>query len=413
VTRPLGAVSPELALVRALDFLESHADVVGTRITSGTPPPFLDARGWGRYLDALSPAGLEHAEADPAWFFEAAPDAPPSLKAFARDAHELTRLDRLDPGEGHEPVRGRLVKRRKSEQIAALLALVGRLGGVARRLVDVGSGMGHLSRIASERLERDAVGIDWNERLLGAAMELAIGTRATFRVADALEGPLQFEPGDLVLGLHACGEVTDVALVAAAEAGAPVAFVSCCLQKVRAGRREGLSRAAAERGFVLSREVLGLSNLLGRSKGIEVAQATSLEAREARHALRLLLESRGIVTQPGEEMRGVNRRRARHGFAQLAHEVFATRGLLAPTTAEVIRFGEKAHVEFARMRRWGLPRTLVARLVECAVAFDRAAFLRERGYRVRVVEAFPVDTSPRNVAVVGAPPFAQLTGTSW
>lgn len=397
------AAPSEHALLRALAFLEAHADVVATRIASGTRPAFIEARGWGTYLDALSHDDLERAETNPFGFFEAASDAPPSLRAFARTARALTVLDRAEPLDDHGRLRARLLKERKSSQIAGLLALIEELGGTPLRLVDVGSGMGHLSRIASERLRRDAVGLDWNERLLDTARDLAAGTSATYRVADALEGPLPIERSDLVLGLHACGEVTDVALEAAAEVGAQVAFVSCCLQKVRTGMRPALSRTGQARGFDLSREVLGLSNLFGRAEGIEVAQAKSLEAREARHALRLLLDTRGVITRPGEEMRGVNRRRARHGIETLARDVCAVRGLEAPTAEELARAAESARVEFARMRRWGIPRTLVARVIECAVAFDRAEYLRERGYHVRVVEAFSADTSPRNVTLLGVP----------
>ncbi len=394
-------MTPASELVRLLDFLDEFADVVVGRVASARPPSFVADRDWEAYLSALSSDDLERAETDTASFLLDAPGVPPSLRRFASEARDVTRLARLEPSDA--PIRERMVKQRKSSQIAAFIALVRALGVDASRSVDVGTGMGHLSRIASERLQRGALGLDWNPRLLETANLLAEGTRATYRVLDALGDALPIEANDLVVGLHACGEVTDVALKAAARVRARVAFVSCCLQKVRGGERPALSRDAERRGFVLSREVLGLSNLFGRAQGIEVAQATSLEAREARHALRLLLEGRGVSTLPGEEMRGVNRRRARRGFATLAREVCAARGLEAPHDLELAHTAAAAHVEFARMRRWAVPRALVARVVECAVARDRAHFLAEMGYSVRVVEAFAPTVSPRNVALVGSP----------
>ncbi len=396
-------VACHAALCRALAFLEEYADVVAGRVVAVSPPPFVEGRGWATFLSGLSPLDLERAETDAAAFLQNAGGAPRSLRSFAAMASEVSRLERLGSEERFVPVRERFVKDRKSGQIEALVGILSGLAAEVGRVVDVGSGMGHLSRIASERWQRGALGLDWNERLLASATALAAGTRAEYRVIDALDGPLPLRKEDLVLGLHACGEVTDVALKAAGAVGARVAFVSCCLQKVRSGERRALSRLGADHNFVLSREVLGLSNLLGRAEGIEVAQAISLEAREARHALRLMLEARGVATLPGEEMRGVNRRRARRGLPTLAREVFAARGLVSPSDAELTRFEGTARVEFARMRRWAVPRTLVARAIECVVALDRAAFLEENGYSVRVVEAFSTALSPRNVALVGAP----------
>jgi len=396
-------VASHAALSRALEFLEEYADVVVGRVASVSPPAFVEARGWAAFLGALSESDLERAETDAAAFLLSARDAPPSLRRFVAASVEVTRLERLEPEERPVSKRERQVKQRKSSQIEALVSLLKGLAAEVDRIVDVGTGMGHLSRIASERWQRGALGLDCNPRLLASAIALAEGTRASYRVVDAFEGPLPVCKQDLVLGLHACGEVTDVALAAAVGVGARVAFVSCCLQKVRSGERTALSRFAQDRGFVLSRDVLGLSNLLGRAEGIEVAQAISLEAREARHALRLMLEARGVATLPGEEMRGVNRRRARRGLPTLAREVFAARGLVPPSDAELTRFEGTARVEFARMRRWAVPRTLVARAIECVVALDRAAFLEENGYSVRVVEAFSAALSPRNVALVGAP----------
>lgn len=385
----------------ALDFLDEYGDVAATRLASPEAPAFVLRREWAAYLGSLSDDELAQAESAPEAFVLGRSEVPSTLRELARAAREVTRLERLDGGGEFVEVRERLVKERKSKQIAAFVTLIAELGRDASRLVDVGSGMGHLSRVASGHLSRDALGLEREPRLVELASALASGSAAAYRVADAFDGTLAFESGELALGLHACGEVTDVALVAAAAVGARVAFVSCCLQKLRGTDRPALSMEARARGFSLRREVLGLSNLFGRAQGIEAPQAASLAAREARHSLRLLLAARGLATAAGEEMRGVNRRRARRGFATLARETLSVRGLSPPTEGELASFEARGREEFARMRRWALPRSLVSRAVECAVAFDRAAFLRERGYDVRVVEAFPVEVSPRNVALVG------------
>ena len=399
----LGAAPATSQLARTLDTLDAFSDVVGGRVASAEPPAWCEARGWTEYLRHLTTAELQRAELDVTGWMLHAEGVPDSLRSFAAQAESTTRLEHLSTCFVRPALPERFVKERKLLQIEALLATLRELAEPCVRLLDVGSGKGHLSRIASARWVLAALGVDRNQDLLECATDLAAGGRAEYCAIDVLHEALPVHAADLVLGLHACGEVTDIALTAAVEARARVAFVSCCLQKVRSPTRVALSSFGRERGFSLSREVLGLSNLMGRAEGIEVAQSVSIEAHEARLGLRMLLAVRGIATLPGEEMRGVNRRRARKGFITLARESFDSRGLSPPTDLELVRAAAKAHEEHGWMRRWSLPRTLLPRVIECAVAFDRASFLEENGHIVRVAVAFPAEVSPRNVLVVGVP----------
>ena len=47
---------------------------------------------------------------------------------------------------------------------------------------------------------------------------------------------------------------------------------------------------------------------------------------------------------------------------------------------------------------------MLGRVLEIFLALDRAVFLLSAGYDVQVVEVFPVQTSPRNIAVLGRIP---------
>jgi hypothetical protein len=49
------------------------------------------------------------------------------------------------------------------------------------------------------------------------------------------------EPFDLGVSLHACGEATDLALQACAEAGARFAHCPCCVGKVARGRKNNVT----------------------------------------------------------------------------------------------------------------------------------------------------------------------------
>jgi hypothetical protein len=222
--------------------------------------------------------------------------------------------------------------------------------------------------------------------------------RASFVAADAIGASLTLDAADLALGLHACGELGDHVVRAAAAAGARVALVACCPQKIRGDARAGLCDAAPS----LPREALGLANVVASDVFAEASRATALRAREQRHALRILLARAGVAASPGEEMRGVNRKRARDPFDVLAARAFAARGLAAPRAEELAASSTAGRALFAAVRRLSLPRAAIARLVEVTIALDRAAFLEGRGYATRLVELVPRDVTPRNVALLAA-----------
>jgi hypothetical protein len=155
-------------------------------------------------------------------------------------------------------------------------------------------------------------------------------------------------------------------------------------------------------GLVLSRETLGLSNLTSRQQGVESTLRETMDARRKRWALTRLLRHRGISVQPGEEMRGLNRRWAHRSFSDLVQRALLQRDLTPASPSEVAEHDRWGTVEFDKMRRFSLPRSMLARALEVTGAFDRAALLEERGYDVRVVEIYDVDITPRNLATIAS-----------
>lgn len=394
-------------LERALATLSPVMDVVREREAELAPPQWSEARGWTEFLDALPDASVAKCEAvglAAALPFIAA--APPSLTALARAvAASVSGVPSLEDRaalsvETH-------VKARKRPQLAALLAAVSPMAAAASRIVDVGAGTGHLSRIASLRFDAEVLGLDRDARRVEAARALAGNAPARFELRDARENSLGLGPGDLAVGLHACGGLGDRMVTECAEAGASLALVSCCLQKIDGAARAPLSAPGARAGFVVPRSVLGLSNVSARTAGVEASVSENLAAREVRWALASLLRARGLAVGPAEAMRGINRRRAHEGLAQIARRACAMRGLVAPERDELDAHAAWAARAFSRARRWALPRTMLAPLLELAVVLDRAAALEDRGFRVRVARAFGDDVSPRNLTVLAE------TSASW
>jgi hypothetical protein len=393
-------------LARVLRVLLPVLDIVDTPVVTPDPPAWCAERGWPEYLLRLGDDELSACERG--GFITRLSDdatAPASLRELAREIQGCTLLPPLGTSELALPAAAlRGVSARKREQLAALLGALSPLAAEAERIVDVGAGRGHLSRLASELFRRPTLAVDRDATLLSRGGErsaqrarLVGPLDVRFTEANVGKQALALEVGDLAVGLHACGELGDHLVSAAAASRCDVALVSCCLQKTSAARRVPLSRCA--HGLALRRGALGLANLSLREDGIEASSSQNLRAREARLALRYLLRGRGLDVGAGEEMRGVNRRRALAGFADLAAHALALRGLPSPSVHELRSCGDAARRDHASIRRLSLPRDLLARLIELAVVRDRASALEECGHTVAVAQLFEQRLTPRNTVI--------------
>lgn len=397
-------------LDRLLAVLRPVLDIVSVPVEDAEPPGWCEQRGWSEFLRSLSADELEDCEAnglDSATLeLERAPE---DFRRLFAEVRRVTRLPLVEASPFVVPAEAlRGVAERKREQLRRLLGALAPCAARATRVVDVGAGRGHFSRLSAELFQRQTVALDRNATLVRDGRERSrqrsreVGALSVdFVTADLTREELALRSADLAVGLHACGELGDRLVLAAAEAGCALSLVSCCLQKIQSDERLALSQGAS--GFRLGKSALGLTNLTLRREGVEASLEENLRAREARLALRLLLRARGVDLRPGEEMRGVNRRRAHAGLRELAARVLSRRNLPAATDAELALHGENARSEHATIRRFSLPRHLLSRLVELSVVFDRAALLEERGAVVQVAQLFEDAITPRNTLLMAEP----------
>jgi SAM-dependent methyltransferase len=272
----------------------------------------------------------------------------------------------------------------------------------ARRVVDVGSGHGHLTREIAEETALPVVGLERDAALAGRARTLTPGLSPTFAVTDVLRDGLPVATGDCVIGLHACGELGDAMVTSVARAsGASLALVGCCLQKRRQASRIPLCAVVGlDARLDLPRGLLGLSNLSPSDDGVEASRAENLVARERRLALHRLLSQEGPPLRFGAEIEGINRRVAQRDLSPLVARAFALRGRPVPSRQVIDEAVSWARREHARARRASLARAMLARVLEVYVLLDRAVFLEKHGFVVEVGELFPVTVSARNLALV-------------
>jgi SAM-dependent methyltransferase len=369
----------------------------------GGVPETLVSRGWSDFLSSLEEGELEAVESDgldAAW-----PErTPESLRSLVRRAREVCTMPALVPAAARAAALRPGETPRKRAQIDAFGALVLSVAASAARVVDVGSGHGHLTRAIAERTGRPVIGLERDAALAGRARAMSRGGGPSFAVTDVLRDGLAPLPGDCFVGLHACGELGDAMVTSVARApGTSLALVGCCLQKRRELSRLPLCPVPGmEEKLELSRRLLGLSNLTARDEGVEASRSENLAGRERRLALHRLLADRWGPMRLGAEMDGLNRRVARLELSALVARAFARRGAPAPSARaidEAARWAREAH---ARARRLSVPRSLLARVLEVYVLLDRAMHLGRGGFAVRIGTAFPGDVSARNLALVAS-----------
>lgn len=376
-------------------------DILEGRVDDAVVPAWCEERGWTSFLLALDDETVRRAEAHGlAAVLPSLANAPADLRELARDVTAAIDLPRVDGSTQLSQEGLRSVRLRKRAQLSGLLSAVAPLAAEATRIVDVGSGSGHFTRLSAEIFELDAVGLEHDPRRVEAARARAEKTRASFVAIDARDG-LSFSSQDLAIGLHACGELGDRLIEAVGRARCQLALVSCCLQKISTPTRVPLSVLAAP--ATLRKEHLGLANLTAQAQGVETSIDVTIAARQTRYALGQLLRARGVAIAPGAEMTGINRRRAGDGLRAVAELALAQRALPAPTDAEVAHHEAAAAERYAIVRRLSLPRSMLSRLFEVLVSLDRAVHLEERDLAVAVTQVFERRVSPRNIGIFAAP----------
>ncbi len=396
-------ISERFRLLASL--LAEARDLLDARPRDGTPPLPIATRGWDSFLGALDDDVLERLESQglaggwPA-------HTPPSLLTLIERAREATRTPAPPRPASSLDARplGLRESARKRAQVDAFTHALVPLAAKATRVVDVGAGHGHLTRAVAVRLSLPVLGLERDQALADRARSLDVDGATTFTVTDVLREGLPFLAGDLVIGLHACGELGDAMVTAAERASASIGLVACCAHRRRDLVRLALTRDP-ELGAALdvSRPTLGLANLIARDVGVEASRGENLAARERRLALRRLLEAGGPPLRPGAEIDGLNRRVAQRDLPSLVARAYAHRGLPTPTPGAIDEAARWAREHQARIRRMALPRSMLSRALELFVTLDRAKFLEDRGYQVSVFELFPDAISARNLVLMGRP----------
>ncbi|MBC7200082.1 MAG: methyltransferase [Pseudomonas balearica] len=395
---------------RALDaFLLEHQSL-------WRPRPFVERRlAWeddhpalAAWLRSRSLNDAEAVQRDPAMLKAPAP--------FATLAEQARRLSEVEPLPGHPAPAGEHrqqldVPGRKWQQIEAFAA---RLQFTERpaHWLDWCAGKGHLGRYLA-RQGASLTCLEWDAELVreGARLSARLGISADHRGQDVLADSCAtvLQPQHTAIALHACGDlhVRLLQLTVARECR-QLALSPCCYNRIKAPTYHALSQLARDSALRLSRDDLGLP----------LSETVTAGARERRDRDQSMAWRLGF-DELQRRLRGVDAYLPtpslstawlRKPFADYCRHLATLKGLDAPGEQDWAALEQLGWQRLAEVRNLELVRALFRRPLEIWLLLDRALFLEEAGYRVRLGTFCSSDLTPRNLLLLAERPATQVPG---
>ncbi|MBO3276255.1 methyltransferase [Pseudomonas schmalbachii] len=290
---------------------------------------------------------------------------------------------------------------RKWQQIEAFAS---RLDFIDRpsHWLDWCAGKGHLGRLLAHSGE-PLLSLEYQAALVedGQHMSDRLRLNARHREQDVLaeSAGAHLRPTHTAVALHACGDLHVRLLRLGAESGCrQLAVAPCCYNRIETEHYRPLSRIARQSELVLSQDDLRLPLTETVTAGARIRRQ-----RDASMARRLAFD----LLQ--RELRGedsylpvpsVPPGWLEKSFADYCHDLAALKDLPTPAVRDWQALEERGWQRLAVVRNLELVRGLFRRPIELWLLLDRALFLHEQGYRVRLGLFCPPQLTPRNLLLL-------------
>lgn len=385
---------------RALDsFLFAHQQL-------WRPKPFTELRmPWENTYRELASWLRERSleQADSAHNHPQQLAAPYPFGQLATEAVELAHVGEL-PAHAIDPVEPRMsvdVPGRKWQQIEAL----------ARHLdfhhrpshwLDWCSGKGHLGRRLAQTgqaltcLEFDPALVEAGRKL---SARLNIPASHVQQDVMAEDSWRSLHPEQTPVALHACGDLHVQLMQLASQNGcAQLAIAPCCYNRTQGEHYQALSSTGRESALRLSRDELGLplSETVTAGARVRRQRDTSMARRLGFDLLQRQL--RGVdayLPTPSLPTAWLDK-----PYADYCRELAELKHLPALGEQDWAAIEQAGWVRLAQVRNLELVRNLFRRPLEMWLVLDRALYIQEHGYRVRVGTFCDAQLTPRNLLII-------------
>ncbi|WP_277961900.1 methyltransferase [Pseudomonas sp. RIT-To-2] len=334
--------------------------------------------------------------------------APAPYAAIAAQAAALSAVDTLPTGRLH-PCSPRLnvdVPGRKWQQIEAFADALTFQHPVSGWL-DWCAGKGHLGRrLLQPGQELTCYEYDPQLVAAGRALSQHHHLSAEHQLQDVMADNCHLPEGRAAVALHACGDLHTRLLQRATATACPqLAIAPCCYNRTAADHYQPLSRAAAASALHLSRDDLGLPLSETVTAGARVRRQ-----RDQSMAWRLGFDLLQREAQGSDEYLPTPSLPSgwlAKPFSDYCTGLADLKEVALPAQVDWQAAEKAGWQRLAHVRNLELVRNLFRRPLELWLVLDRALYLQENGYQVRVGLFCTANLTPRNLMVLAerAKPF--------
>ncbi|TBU83813.1 methyltransferase [Phytopseudomonas dryadis] len=335
-------------------------------------------------------------------------DAPAPFPSLAAQARALSEVGELPQRAGKDlPDHFSVdVPGRKWQQIRAFADSL-QFARAPHHWLDWCAGKGHLGRVLAQDgqaltcLEHDRALVDSGRQL---SQRLRIPARHIEQDVLGAGAAEQLSPEHSPVALHACGDLHVQLMRLASTSGcAHLAIAPCCYNRTRASSYQPLSAAAGSTRLELSLEDLALpmSETVTAGNRVRRQRDQSMAWRLAFDLLQRQL--RGVddyLPTPSLPPAWLKK-----DFARYCRDLASLKALPAPPASQDWTALQAAGWQrLAEVRNLELLRGLFRRPLELWLVLDRALYLGERGFAVRLGQFCPAQLTPRNLLLLAERP---------
>ncbi len=260
------------------------------------------------------------------------------------------------------------------------------------------AGKGHLGRLLAQQATSPVTSLEWNTELCRQGEQVAgqLELDHHFVCADALSADAArlFHPRQQALALHACGELHLRFLRHAAAAGTrQLALSPCCYHLIDGDRYRPLSAAGRQQDLQLDRQSLRLPLQQQVTGGERVRRLRHIELswRLAFDELQQQLTGSPrylpLPSFPKQLLSG--------DFADFARWACEQKALPVPDSIDSEHWLKRAEQRRLLVKRIELVRHRYRYLLELWLLLDRALYLEEQGYQVKLGTFTAESNTPR------------------
>ena len=329
--------------------------------------------------------------------------APEPFASLAAQAQVLSQVGSLPlrPPQAMDARQNAGVPGRKWQQILAFGSALDFLQRPERWL-DWCAGKGHLGRLLAHN-GQPVTCLEWDAQLVadGARISQRLGLPVSHRQQDVLQpgATNELAAGAGAVALHACGDLhVELLRQGSAARCRQLAVAPCCYNRTRSDHYQPLSTSARQAALQLSRDDLGLPLS-------ETVTAGSREKRQRDQSMawrlafdllqRELRQSDCYLPTPSLPSAWLKK-----SLRDYCRDLAALKNLPPPAEQDWPALERRGWQRLAQVRNLELLRGLFRRPLELWLVLDRALYLEENGYRVRVGTFCDAELTPRNLLLL-------------